>query len=65
MLLMIEKRIRSKSFHSFNPIQDEETKNVSPTIFLPVTSTNVRIIPKNILSFSFKPFSTLVPVPNY
>ena len=32
----------------------------APTSFSPVTSTNVEISPKNILTFSFNPFATLV-----
>ena len=43
-------------------------KKALPTIFTPVTSTNVVLIFKNFLSFSFNPFGTrsyLVPVPNY
>ena len=32
----------------------------SPTSFSPVTPTNVRISPKNFLTFSFNPFDTLV-----
>ena len=31
-----------------------------PTSFLPVTSTNVGIVPYNFLTFSFNPFATLV-----
>ena len=56
-----------------NPIQDGVGgrgggKKALPTIFTPVTSTNVVLIFKNFLSFSFNPFGTrsyLVPVPNY
>ena len=32
----------------------------APTIFSPVTSTNVGISPKNYLAFSFNPFATIV-----
>ena len=31
-----------------------------PTIFAPVTSTNVGVSPQNCLAFSFNPFATLV-----
>ena len=56
-----------------NPIQDGEGQKAPPTSFSPVTSTNVRISPKNFLTFSFNPFTDwckisslyLVPVPNY
>ena len=47
----------------FNPIQDEGgggKKAPSPTIFSPVTSTNVGFGPQNFLTFSFNPFATLV-----
>ena len=47
-----------------NPIQDKGGgcggKKVPPTCFSHVTSTNVRINPKNILTFSFNLFPTLV-----
>ena len=29
-------------------------------VFFPVTSTNVRISPKNFLTFTFNPFATLL-----
>ena len=35
-------------------------KKAPPTIFLPVTSTNVGIDPQNFLTFSFDSFATLV-----
>ena len=35
-------------------------KNFSPISFFPVTSTNVRISPKNVLTFRFNPFDRLV-----
>ena len=35
-------------------------QRVPPTSFSPVTSTNVRISPKNFLTFSFNPFATQV-----
>ena len=39
----------------------EGRKNTPPpTSFSPVTSTNVEIRPQIILTFSFKPFATLV-----
>ena len=41
-------------------IQDGGDKNVHPTSFPPVTSTNVGMSPKNLLTFSFNPFATLV-----
>ena len=43
-----------------NPIQVGGGKKMPPISFLPVTSTNVGIIPKNFLTFSFNLFSTLV-----
>ena len=42
-----------------NPIEDEGQKG-PPTSFSPVTSTNVRIIPQNFLTFCFNSFATLV-----
>ena len=33
---------------------------VLPTMFSPVTSTNVGISPQNFVTFSFNPFATLV-----
>ena len=45
---------------SFNAIQDGGGAKDSPTSFSPVTPTNVRISPKNFLTFSFNPFDTLV-----
>ena len=36
------------------------TKKILPTSCSPVASTNVGIIPKNFLTFSFNPFATLV-----
>ena len=50
----------------FNSIQDwggggEGAKSPpQPTSFFPVTSTCIGISPKNFLTFSFTPFSTLV-----
>ena len=35
-------------------------KSLPPTIFSPVTSTNVRISTQNFLTFNFNPFPTLV-----
>ena len=35
-------------------------KKAPPTSFSPVTSTNVGISTQNLLTFSFKPFATLV-----
>ena len=35
-------------------------KEGPPTSFSPVNSTNLRISPKNFLTFSFNPFDTLV-----
>ena len=35
-------------------------KKSPPTSFFPVTSTNVEFGPQNFLTFSFKPFTTLV-----
>ena len=35
-------------------------KRSPPTSFFPVTSTNVEFGPQNFLTFSFKPFTTLV-----
>ena len=47
-----------------SPIQDGEAdgvgKKVPPTRFSSVTSANVRVPPRNILTSSFNPFSTLV-----
>ena len=47
-----------------SPIQDGEAdgvgKKVPPTRFSSVTSANVRVSSRNILTFSFNPFSTLV-----
>ena len=49
---------------AINPIQDEGmgagAKRPPPTSFSPVTSTNVETSPKNFLTFSFHPFSTLL-----
>ena len=46
---------------SLNPIQDGRGgKKALSTSFFPVTSTNVRFGPKNFLTFSFNPSSTLV-----
>ena len=46
----------------FNPIQDGEGRANPPPLyqFFPLTSTNVEISPRNILTFSFNPFATLV-----
>ena len=43
-----------------NPIQGGGGQKCSPTSFSPVTSTNVGISPKNVLTFSFNPFDRLV-----
>ena len=44
-----------------NPIQDGGgQKAPPPTSLFPVTSTNVRISPQNVLIVSFNPFATLV-----
>ena len=45
-----------------NPIQDGGGggKKALPTSFSPVTSTNVRISPKNFLALSINRFATLV-----
>ena len=45
-----------------NPIQvgGEGAKKAPTASFPPVTSRNVEICPQNILTFSFKPFATLV-----
>ena len=48
---------------SFNPIQDGMGgggQKCPPTSFSPITSTNVRFGPQNILNFSFNSFATLV-----
>ena len=47
---------------AFSHIQDWGGAKRPPpfTSFLPVTSTNVRISPKNVLDFSFKLFATLL-----
>ena len=46
----------------FNLIQDggRGAQKGPPTSFSPVTSTNVGFGPQNFLTFSFKPFATLV-----
>ena len=36
------------------------SKKSPPTIFFPVTSTNIGFGPQNFLTFSLKPFATLV-----
>ena len=36
-----------------------EQKN-PPTSLFPVTSTNIRISPQNVLTFCFRPFATLL-----
>ena len=36
------------------------SKTVPPISFSPVTSTNVRISPKNFLTFDFDPFATIM-----
>ena len=45
-----------------NPIQDGGGQKAPPppTSLFPVTSTNVRISPQNVLIVSFNPFATLV-----
>ena len=45
--------------HLTNPVQEGGPKR-PPTSFSHVTSTNVRISPKNFLTFGFSAFSTLV-----
>ena len=44
-----------------NPIQDGGGgwKKGPPTIFSPVTSTNVGLSPQNVLTFSFNTFATV------
>ena len=37
-------------------------KKAPPTSFPPVTSTNVGISPKNFLTFTYNPFTTLVQI---
>ena len=49
--------------NAFNPIQDgcgRGGKKPPPTRFSPVTSTNVRISPQNLLTFNLDPFDRLV-----
>ena len=44
-----------------NPFQDDAGgKQVPPTSFSPVTSTNVGLGPQNFQTFSLNPFATLV-----
>ena len=51
-------------YSDFNPIQDGGreggAKRPPPTSFSPVTSANVGFGSQNFLTFSFKPFTTLV-----
>ena len=50
--------------NAFSPIQDGGegggVQKVPPTRFSPVTSTNVRISPQNLLTFNLDPFDRLV-----
>ena len=56
---LIESHGQKKHFGttSFNPIQYVGQKG-PPTSFFPVTSTNITISLRNILTFSFNPFAT-------
>ena len=45
---------------AFNPTQDRRGQKESPTNFSRVTSTSIRVSPKNCVTFSFNPFATLV-----
>ena len=48
-------------FHVIDPIQDRRVGHKGPaTSFSPVTSTNVETNPKNVLTFTFKSFASLV-----
>ena len=52
--------LKSSGFTDINPIQDGGRRKVLPYHFYPVTSTNVRFSPENLLlTFSFNPFDTL------
>ena len=43
-----------------NPIHDLGAQKVLPTIFFPVTPTDVTIVPQILVSFSFNHFDRLV-----
>ena len=66
MLLNIIFRKYVSASQGLNPIQDGGDggrggqKGPPPTIFSPVTSTNVGLSPQNFLTFSFNPFPRLV-----
>ena len=53
---------KSQKLFNLHPIQDEGGQKAlpPPTGFFSVTSANVGISPKNSLTFSFTPFTTLV-----
>ena len=59
-LLTYQKPTYTRLLLNFNPIQGGDDQKSSPTSFSTVNSTNVGIGPKNVLIFSFNPFSTLV-----
>ena len=55
-----ELKMQNTSVVIFNLIQNGGKERPALTSFSTVTSTNVEISPKNILTFSFNPFATLV-----
>ena len=52
--------MKLESEKPINPIQDRGGKKMPPTSFPPVTSTNVGISPKNVLTISLNFFATPV-----